>query len=276
MLRDRVRPLFYTRLRLGEFDPPAMNPYNALELSVVQSSEHRNLSLEAAIKSFVLLKNQRDTLPLRELHGKRLAVRAGLLHSSASPPWHGAVGACLHPSPLRRWWVPLRTTPVCCLGTTRQCQSHSISTHHGEPPSVLSPGSASGTLCPSALPWGDGELSPWCADPVVPHAGGGCRHCQPTSALLRAAGSRGAGCTHGMRWRTRCGELMWCWCAWGRVGGSTGHGCCHVGARGDGVQWGVPWLPPHRDRCGDGGEGPQGPVPAWTSAAAAAGCCACR
>ena len=85
MLRDRVRPLFYTRLRLGEFDPPAMNPYNALELSVVQSSEHRNLSLEAAIKSFVLLKNQRDTLPLRELHGKRLAVRAGLLHSSASP-----------------------------------------------------------------------------------------------------------------------------------------------------------------------------------------------
>lgn len=149
MLRDRVRPLFYTRLRLGEFDPPAMNPYNALELSVVQSSEHRNLSLEAAIKSFVLLKNQRDTLPLRELHGKRLAVRAGLLHSSASPPWHGAVGACLHPSPLRRWWVPLRTTPVYCLGTTRQCQSHSISTHHGEPPSVLSPGSASGTLCPS-------------------------------------------------------------------------------------------------------------------------------
>ncbi|XP_052554728.1 uncharacterized protein LOC128088344 [Tympanuchus pallidicinctus] len=73
-LRDRVRPLFYTRLRLGEFDPPAMNPYNALELSVVQSPEHRNLSLEAAIKSFVLLKNQRDTLPLRELHGKRLAV----------------------------------------------------------------------------------------------------------------------------------------------------------------------------------------------------------
>ncbi|NXJ13842.1 BXL6 xylosidase, partial [Odontophorus gujanensis] len=73
-LRDRVRPLFYTRLRLGEFDPPTMNPYNALELSVVQSPEHRNLSLEAAIKSFVLLKNQQDTLPLRELHGKRLAV----------------------------------------------------------------------------------------------------------------------------------------------------------------------------------------------------------
>ncbi|XP_040390848.1 probable beta-D-xylosidase 7 isoform X1 [Cygnus olor] len=75
-LRARVRPLFYTRLRLGEFDPPAMNPYSALDLGVVQSPEHRNLSLEAAVKSFVLLKNQRDTLPLRarDLPGKRLAV----------------------------------------------------------------------------------------------------------------------------------------------------------------------------------------------------------
>ncbi|NXX09966.1 XYL2 arabinofuranosidase, partial [Larus smithsonianus] len=76
MLRDRVRPLFYTRMRLGEFDPPAMNPYSALDLSVVQSPEHRNLSLEAAVKSFVLLKNVRGTLPLRaqDLPGKRLAV----------------------------------------------------------------------------------------------------------------------------------------------------------------------------------------------------------
>ncbi|XP_031988485.1 probable beta-D-xylosidase 2 isoform X1 [Corvus moneduloides] len=76
MLRDRVRPLFYTRMRLGEFDPPAMNPYSSLDLSVVQSPEHRNLSLEAAVKSFVLLKNVRGTLPLRaqDLSGQRLAV----------------------------------------------------------------------------------------------------------------------------------------------------------------------------------------------------------
>ncbi|NXL06311.1 XYL2 arabinofuranosidase, partial [Mesembrinibis cayennensis] len=76
MLHDRVRPLFYTRMRLGEFDPPAMNPYSALDLSAVQSPEHRNLSLEAAVKSFVLLKNARETLPLRarDLPGKRLAV----------------------------------------------------------------------------------------------------------------------------------------------------------------------------------------------------------
>ncbi|NXX47896.1 XYL2 arabinofuranosidase, partial [Tricholaema leucomelas] len=76
MLHDRVRPLFYTRMRLGEFDPPAMNPYSSLDLSSVQSPEHRNLSLEAAVKSFVLLKNARGTLPLRarDLLGKSLAV----------------------------------------------------------------------------------------------------------------------------------------------------------------------------------------------------------
>ncbi|NXH19853.1 XYL2 arabinofuranosidase, partial [Bucco capensis] len=75
-LRDRVRPLFYTRMRLGEFDPPAMNPYSTLNMSTVQSPEHRNLSLEAAVKSFVLLKNVQGTLPLRaqDLAGKRLAV----------------------------------------------------------------------------------------------------------------------------------------------------------------------------------------------------------
>ncbi|KFV75028.1 Beta-xylosidase/alpha-L-arabinofuranosidase 2, partial [Dryobates pubescens] len=76
MLRDRVRPLFYTRMRLGEFDPPAMNPYSDLDLSVVQSPEHLSLSLEAAVKSFVLLKNTQGTLPLRaqDLLGKRLVV----------------------------------------------------------------------------------------------------------------------------------------------------------------------------------------------------------
>ncbi|NXN91732.1 XYL2 arabinofuranosidase, partial [Rhinopomastus cyanomelas] len=75
-LRERVRPLFYTRMRLGEFDPPAMNPYSSLDLSAVQSPGHRDLAREAAVRSFVLLKNERGTLPLRaqDLPGKRLAV----------------------------------------------------------------------------------------------------------------------------------------------------------------------------------------------------------
>ncbi|XP_062594611.1 uncharacterized protein LOC134256035, partial [Saccostrea cucullata] len=56
VVRDRVKPLFYTRMRLGEFDPPEMNPYSTVNLSVIQSEEHRNLSLTAAAKSMVLLK----------------------------------------------------------------------------------------------------------------------------------------------------------------------------------------------------------------------------
>ncbi|KAK3097560.1 hypothetical protein FSP39_010802 [Pinctada imbricata] len=60
---DAIKPLFYTRMRLGEFDPPGDNPYNFLDLSFIQSPRHRNISLEAAMKSFVLLKNN-GILPL--------------------------------------------------------------------------------------------------------------------------------------------------------------------------------------------------------------------
>ncbi|OCT92076.1 probable beta-D-xylosidase 5 [Xenopus laevis] len=75
-LKERVYPLFYTRMRLGEFDPPEMNPYSSLDLHSVQSQEHQALALEAAIKSFVLLKNTKDTLPLslESIKGKAIGV----------------------------------------------------------------------------------------------------------------------------------------------------------------------------------------------------------
>ncbi|KAJ6655616.1 hypothetical protein lerEdw1_004968 [Lerista edwardsae] len=72
-VRARVRPLFRTRMRLGEFDPPTMNPYNLLGPANVQTEAHRQLALEAAVRSFVLLKNQRGTLPLKA-PGKGFAV----------------------------------------------------------------------------------------------------------------------------------------------------------------------------------------------------------
>ncbi|XP_015264217.1 PREDICTED: beta-xylosidase/alpha-L-arabinofuranosidase 2-like [Gekko japonicus] len=76
MIKDRIRPLFLTRMRLGEFDPPTMNPYNALGLKDIQTEAHRQLALDAAIQSFVLLKNNHGTLPLKakEIFGKKLAV----------------------------------------------------------------------------------------------------------------------------------------------------------------------------------------------------------
>lgn len=66
-LVDAVSRLFMVRMRLGEFDPPELNPYKRLNVSdFVQSDAHRALSLRAALESFVLLKNDREKgLPLK-------------------------------------------------------------------------------------------------------------------------------------------------------------------------------------------------------------------
>ena len=67
---ENVKPLFYTRMRMGEFDPPDMNPYNKITMSAVLSPQHRKLAIKAAEKSFVLLKNEGNTLPLNAIYNK--------------------------------------------------------------------------------------------------------------------------------------------------------------------------------------------------------------
>jgi beta-glucosidase len=59
-----VKRLFTARFRLGVFDPPATVPYTQIPITVVDSPEHRQLALEVARQSLVLLKNQDDFLPL--------------------------------------------------------------------------------------------------------------------------------------------------------------------------------------------------------------------
>ncbi|XP_019862172.1 PREDICTED: uncharacterized protein LOC100638070 isoform X2 [Amphimedon queenslandica] len=56
-LKNAVSRLFYVRMKLGEFDPPDNNPYANIPLSVIQSDAHINLSLQAAMESIVLMKN---------------------------------------------------------------------------------------------------------------------------------------------------------------------------------------------------------------------------
>ncbi|KAL8575359.1 hypothetical protein ACOMHN_048652 [Nucella lapillus] len=63
-VRTRVSPLFYARMRLGEFDPPGRNPYSRLSNADVETPAHTQLAVEAAMKSFVLLKND-GLLPFR-------------------------------------------------------------------------------------------------------------------------------------------------------------------------------------------------------------------
>jgi beta-glucosidase len=59
-----VERLFIARMKLGMFDPPERVPYSAIPYSENDSPAHRALALEAARKSIVLLKNDRQTLPL--------------------------------------------------------------------------------------------------------------------------------------------------------------------------------------------------------------------
>jgi beta-glucosidase len=65
--------LFAARIRLGMFDPPERVPYAKIPYSENDSPAHRNLALQAARESIVLLKNDKNFLPL---HGnvRRIAV----------------------------------------------------------------------------------------------------------------------------------------------------------------------------------------------------------
>ena len=62
------------RMLLGLFDDPELNPYNKLAPSVVGSDRHRELTLEAARQSIVLLKNKGNLLPLNTKKLKSIAV----------------------------------------------------------------------------------------------------------------------------------------------------------------------------------------------------------
>jgi beta-glucosidase len=65
--------LFVARLRLGMFDPPGRVPFSKLTMADVDTTAHRQLALEAARKSIVLLKNEEQALPLASSL-KRIAV----------------------------------------------------------------------------------------------------------------------------------------------------------------------------------------------------------
>ncbi|XP_005113328.1 xylan 1,4-beta-xylosidase [Aplysia californica] len=74
LVRERIKPLFFTRMRLGEFDPVKDNPYAQLGMDQVESAEHQQLAVTAAMKSFVLLKNQGSILPLQKGEFSKVAI----------------------------------------------------------------------------------------------------------------------------------------------------------------------------------------------------------
>jgi beta-glucosidase len=68
-----LKRLFMARMKLGMFDPEHEVPYTQIPFSVNCSEKHNKLALEAAHKSIVLLKNEKDILPLSK-NIKTLAV----------------------------------------------------------------------------------------------------------------------------------------------------------------------------------------------------------
>ncbi len=72
-LDTSLRRLFTARFRLGLFDPPAAVPFNQIPYSEDDSPQHRQLALQAARESMVLLKNQDGILPFKS-NVKTLAV----------------------------------------------------------------------------------------------------------------------------------------------------------------------------------------------------------
>lgn len=68
-----VERLFMARFKLGMFDPEDKVPFSKIPLSVNCSDENNYLAREAARKSIVLLKNEKNVLPLNKSL-KRIAV----------------------------------------------------------------------------------------------------------------------------------------------------------------------------------------------------------
>ena len=63
----------WTRFRLGLFDPPEKCPYSKIGIDQNDTPEHRQLALQLARESFVLLKND-GVLPLNRSKIKSIAV----------------------------------------------------------------------------------------------------------------------------------------------------------------------------------------------------------
>jgi beta-glucosidase-like glycosyl hydrolase len=67
---------FNVLVRLGYFDPPEQQPYRQLTKDNVNTPEAKQLALEAAEQSIVLLKNTNKSLPLdlNQLQNKKIAL----------------------------------------------------------------------------------------------------------------------------------------------------------------------------------------------------------
>ncbi|MEM8895022.1 MAG: glycoside hydrolase family 3 C-terminal domain-containing protein [Bacteroidota bacterium] len=63
-LDERLVNVLKGRILLGDMDPKEMNPYTSIDRGVIEGEAHQQLALKAARESIVLLKNDKELLPL--------------------------------------------------------------------------------------------------------------------------------------------------------------------------------------------------------------------
>ena len=69
-----LKRLFKIRFQLGMFDPDERVPYSNIPVSVLESDEHKAHALKMAQQSIVLLKNEKNLLPLDKNKIKKIAI----------------------------------------------------------------------------------------------------------------------------------------------------------------------------------------------------------
>ncbi|MEU8130432.1 glycoside hydrolase family 3 C-terminal domain-containing protein [Micromonospora sp. NPDC049049] len=83
----RIREILNIRFRLGEFDPGG-GRYGDITPDVINSPEHQRLARQAAGEAMVLLKNERQALPLDPARTRKVAV-LGPLADTLYSDWYG-------------------------------------------------------------------------------------------------------------------------------------------------------------------------------------------
>ena len=87
--------LLEARFRLGDFDPPSLNPWNSIPADRLCCQEHSDLALEAARESIVLLRNEAGILPLSDETAGQVYV-TGPNADDAEMQWGNYNGFPLH------------------------------------------------------------------------------------------------------------------------------------------------------------------------------------
>jgi beta-glucosidase len=87
-LDEHLERILAVRFRLGQFDPPGLCPYDAIDETSLMKDEYRETSREAVRKSVVLLKNEGDVLPLRPEMVKGSIAVLGPLSNIVHLDWY--------------------------------------------------------------------------------------------------------------------------------------------------------------------------------------------